>query len=215
MPKQIQKSWFDYDTYRNRGVYKRCWWYWYGYRVFYEAGVKKVTQTTPQKNLTAQHDIPPRGMTQTDWDRFKKGLCWAESSPDCPCCDDKVGASDDVGRYQTTPIQVADIYQYYCKDCRSDRCKKGCTDLLAICPKAKDSDSSCAKDQAVSDKLLELWSNGRWYPHIERQPNETDWHYYHRIIGIWHCGRPSRTSCAEYGPIPPLTVPGQNYFVKF
>jgi hypothetical protein len=182
--------------------------------VYSMVGDKRVTQTTQAKKPCPPPIFPPKGMTQQDWERFKKGLCWAESDPDCPCCDNKVGTANDVGRYQFTPLAVYDIYKYYCEDCKTDRCKQGCAELKAICPDVK-KDSSCASKQDVADKLLELWSGGRWYPDIERKQGESDWQYYHRILGIFHCGKPSKLSCAEYGPLPPLTTPGQNYFIKF
>ena len=183
--------------------------------VYSMVGDKRGTQTAQAKKPCPPPIFPPRGMTQQDWERFKEGLCWAESDPACRCCENTVGKDGDRGPFQFTGEAVYDIYKYYCKDCNSARCKQGCEELKKKCPDAEKRDSTCAMTRGVSDKLLELWSGGRWYEQKERKPNEPDWQYFHRILGIFHCGSPYKLSCTEYGPLPPLKTPGQNYFIKF
>ena len=175
------------------------------------------TYSSDKLRLLLRCAPPQFPLTPEDFERFKKGLCWAESDPARPCDDNAVGRNGDIGRYQFTPIAVKDIWKTYCLDRKTEEAKAICENINKICPGAKNSDPSCAKDVSVADKLLEYWLTGRWPAEKQRKPGETEAEYYYRLLGIFHCGSPksAKEGCETYdGSLPP-SRPEDNYFIKW
>jgi len=161
--------------------------------------------------------FPPGGI---DWPGFMEGLCWAESNPDKPCDDNSEGNDGDRGRFQFTPEGVGALHKFFCKTCKTDRCKTICARINAICPGAGSTppDNSCVLgNAAVSKELLEFWTTGQWQDWLQRGKNETEAEFIYRILGIFHCGTPTsaKGGCAAYDGSFPITRPHDNYFIKF
>lgn len=166
---------------------------------------------------------PPFPDDVVKFDKFLDALCLTESQigiGGCICCDDVVAGAYDTGRYQITPLFVADLFAYYCEEGKTPpRNETVCTELKTLCPKFTTSKgckgavcSECAKDPNVAKRLIELWFRGRYSNSanknaLVRRKGESEQVYLLRVLRVYHCGNPN--------PCAGLNSTTDWYFKKF